>query len=223
MRFLVLASVLSVATASNAAGIAFLAENKDKPGVITLPSGLQYKVLRAGTGDSHPTADSQCDCHYEGRTAQSFPGGETFDSSYARGEPTAFAPNQVIKGWTEAMQLMVEGDKWEMYIPSELGYGDRGSPPKIGGGDVLVFTMEIIKIKGAKKPASKCDAKTYEGCSEKESEYLKKKADVSSAAIADEIKRLNGMSGKKMADDKKAWLTARVNLLNKLKAAKDEL
>jgi len=121
------------------------------------------------------------------------------------------------------MQLMVEGDKWEMYIPSELGYGDRGSPPKIGGGDVLVFTMEIIKIKGAKKPASKCDAKTYEGCSEKESEYLKKKADVSSAAIADEIKRLNGMSGKKMADDKKAWLTARVNLLNKLKAAKDEL
>jgi len=121
------------------------------------------------------------------------------------------------------MQLMVEGDKWEMYIPSELGYGDRGSPPKIGGGDVLVFTMEIIKIKGAKKPASKCDAKTYEGCSEKESEYLKKKADVSSAAIADEIKRLNGMAGQKMADDKKAWLTARVNLLNKLKAAKDEL
>jgi len=223
MRFLLLASALCVATASNAAGIAFLAENKDKPGVITLPSGLQYKVLRAGTGDSHPTADSQCDCHYEGRTAQSFPGGETFDSSYARGEPTAFAPNQVIKGWTEAMQLMVEGDKWEMYIPSELGYGDRGSPPKIGGGDVLVFTMEIIKIKGAKKPASKCDAKTYEGCSEKESEYLKKKADVSSAAIADEIKRLNGMAGQKMADDKKAWLTARVNLLNKLKAAKDEL
>jgi FKBP-type peptidyl-prolyl cis-trans isomerase FklB len=223
MRFILIGSALCLASASNAAGLAFLEANKDKPGVITLPSGLQYKVLRAGTGDSHPTADSPCDCHYEGRTAQSFPGGETFDSSYARGSPTSFAPNQVIKGWTEAMQLMVEGDKWEMYIPSELGYGDRGSPPKIGGGDVLVFTMEIIKIKGAKKPASKCDVKTYEGCSEKESDYLKKKADASSAAIADEIKRLTGMSGQKMADDKKAWLTARVNLLNKLKATKDEL
>ena len=96
------------------AGVKFLAENKGKPGVITLPSGLQYKVLRTGEGAHHPTADSSCECHYEGRTAQSYPSGETFDSSYARGSPTSFAPNQVIKGWTEAMQLMVEGDKWEM-------------------------------------------------------------------------------------------------------------
>ena len=72
--------------------------------------------------------------------------GTVFDSSYARGSPTSFAPNQVIKGWTEAMQLMVEGDKWEMYIPSDLAYGDRGSPPKIGGGETLIFLMEIIKV-----------------------------------------------------------------------------
>ena len=72
--------------------------------------------------------------------------GTVFDSSYARGSPTSFAPNQVIKGWTEAMQLMVEGDKWEMYIPSDLAYGDRGSPPKIGGGETLIFQMEIIKV-----------------------------------------------------------------------------
>ena len=173
-------------------------------------------------GAFHPTADSSCECHYEGRTAQSYPGGDTFDSSYARGSPTSFAPNQVIKGWTEAMQLMVEGDKWEMYIPSELGYGDRGSPPKIGGGDVLVFTMEIIKIKGDKKaalspspsvhrhrhghrhpnphpgdkkPASKCDAKTYEGCTDKESTYLKAKAALDADALTAEIKRLNGTPG----------------------------
>lgn len=69
-----------------------------------------------------------------------------------------FGRPQVIKGWTEAMQLMVEGDKWEMYIPSELGYGDSGSPPKIKGGDPLIFQMEILKIKGGKKPASKCVA-----------------------------------------------------------------
>ena len=135
----------------------FLAENKLKKGVVTLPSGLQYKVLRAGDGDSHPLANSPCDCHYEGRCAKDWPTGQTFDSSYDRGAPTAFAPNQVISGWTEAMQLMVEGDKWEMYIPSELGYGESGSPPKIQGGDALVFQMELLEIKGGKVEASKCD------------------------------------------------------------------
>jgi FKBP-type peptidyl-prolyl cis-trans isomerase len=78
-----------------------LATNAKAPGVITLPSGLQYKVLRSGDGDSHPTPDSSCECHYEGRIAQKWPSGETFDSSYKRGSPTSFAPNQVIKGWTE--------------------------------------------------------------------------------------------------------------------------
>ena len=163
--------------------------------MITLPSGLQYKVLRSGDGDSHPTADSSCECHYEGRTAQSYaedPEGKSnkFDSSYDRGSPTSFAPNQVIGGWTEAMQLMVEGDKWEMYIPSELGYGDRGSPPKIGGGDVLVFTMEIIKIKGNKVPASRCDVKTLEKCSEQESKYITSKKSLDKAAIDAEVARL---------------------------------
>ena len=115
---LALFALFGCASASNDVGKKFLEENKNKPGVITLPSGLQYRVLREGSGDSHPTADSSCSCHYEGRVAQNWPNGETFDSSYARGEPTSFAPNQVIKGWTEAMQLMVEGDKWEMYTRS---------------------------------------------------------------------------------------------------------
>jgi len=203
--------------ASNEAGLKFLEENKGKPGVITLPSGLQYKVLRAGDGDSHPTAGSPCDCHYEGRTAQSYPDGETFDSSYARGSSTSFAPNQVIKGWTEAMQLMVEGDKWEMYIPSELGYGDRGSPPKIGGGDVLVFTMEIIKIKGDKVPASKCDVKTLEGCNEQESKYVEAKKGLDAAALQAEVDRLTGMTSKKMAPKQASWITKRIKLLGKLK------
>ena len=133
-------------------GNKFLAENKGKEGVVTLPSGLQYKVLRSGSGAFHPTADSSCSCHYEGRTAQQHPTGEKFDSSYDRGSPTSFAPNQVIKGWTEAMQLMVEGDKWEMYIPSNLAYGDNG---RVAG--CLVFTMEIIQIKGGTKPKVKKD------------------------------------------------------------------
>ena len=189
-----LALLVTTAAASNEAGQRFLEENKRRDGVVVLPSGLQYKVLRSGDGEHHPTVDSPCECHYEGRTAQQWPEGETFDSSYKRGSPTSFAPNRVIKGWTEAMQLMVEGarhplqratraqtarrappppppihyvwtsgDKWEMYIPSELGYGERGSPPKIGAGDVLVFTMEILKIKGDKVRAVCSVARDHPG------------------------------------------------------------
>merc|ERR1712244_186401 len=118
----------------------------------------------------HPKVSTPCECHYAGRLLD----GTEFDSSYKRGEPTTFAPNQVIKGWTEAMQLMVEGDKWEMYIPSELGYGDRGSPPKIQGGDVLIFRMELLKMKGEKKPADKCDIESLEGCNDKQKKYVEK-------------------------------------------------
>lgn len=127
-------------------GVKFLAENKSKEGVITLNSGLQYKVLKEGSGSSHPLAHTECACHYEGTLLD----GSKFDSSYDRGAPTTFAPNQVIRGWTEAMQLMVEGDKWELYIPPELAYGSRGAGP-IPGGATLVFKMEIVKIKGPSK------------------------------------------------------------------------
>jgi len=127
----------------------FLAENKLKEGVVTLPSGLQYKVLRAGDGDGHPLSGSPCECHYEGRCAKDWPKGKKFDSSYDRGSPTVFAPNQVIGGWTEAMQLMVEGDKWEIYIPSKLAYGDNPGGGRPSG--CLVFTLEILKIKGGSK------------------------------------------------------------------------
>ncbi|KOO20909.1 hypothetical protein Ctob_001654 [Chrysochromulina tobinii] len=153
MKSLLLVGAIVIATvsATNEAGLAFLAANKEKPGVVTLASGLQYKVLSAGSGTDHPLVSAPCECHYEGRTAANYPSGPVFDSSYARGQPSTFAPNQVIKGWTEAMQLMVEGDKWELYIPSDLAYGDRGRPPKIGGGDCLIFTIEILKIMGGKK------------------------------------------------------------------------
>merc|ERR1719382_1747409 len=138
----------SRALATNEAGTKFLEEKSKEEGVITLKSGLMYKVLKSGEGKFHPTADSPCMCHYKGTLID----GTQFDSSYDRGQPTKFAPKQVIKGWTEAMQLMVEGDKWEMYIPSDLAYGDRGAGGKIPGGAALVFQMEIIKIKGDKVP-----------------------------------------------------------------------
>jgi FKBP-type peptidyl-prolyl cis-trans isomerase FklB len=102
-RAAVLALTSGLARATNEEGKAYLAEKTKEADVVTLPSGLMYKVLREGEGDSHPTADSSCSCHYAGTLID----GTEFDSSYGRGSPTDFAPNQVIKGWTEAMQLMV--------------------------------------------------------------------------------------------------------------------
>merc|ERR1712217_868544 len=104
---------------------------------------MGYRVLRQGAGTEHPKAGTPCECHYAGTLID----GTEFDSSYKRGSPTTFAPNQVIAGWTEAMQLMREGDKWELTIPSELAYGDRGAGGKISGGAVLVFELEILKVK----------------------------------------------------------------------------
>merc|ERR1712054_275614 len=197
---------------TNEAGKKFLEANKGKEGVVSLPSGLQYKVLRKGEGAFHPTVDSPCECHYKGTLID----GTQFDSSYDRGSPTSFAPNQVIKGWTEAMQLMVEGDKWEMYIPSELGYGDSGSPPKIQGGDVLVFVMEIIKINGDKVDAIKCDPETKEGCNDKEVAYIDKmktKFADNADGLKGELKRLEGMSSAKVKPELQQWMVRRKKIL----------
>jgi FKBP-type peptidyl-prolyl cis-trans isomerase FklB len=214
--FLLLSSVVSVSAAgTNAEGLAFLEENKAKPGVVTLPSGLQYKIVTKGKGPSHPTVDSPCQCHYEGKLLD----GTVFDSSYERGEPTTFAPNQVIGGWTEAMQLMVAGDKWELYIPSDLAYGDRGSPPKIPGGSVLIFTMEILGIMGDTVNALACQVndETTE-CNEREIEYIAK---IKSKAwdakkVKTEIERVQKLLGKPMSDDLRDWARRRVHILLQL-------
>eukprot|EP00951_Prasinocladus_malaysianus_P038065 scaffold414438_cov43-Prasinocladus_malaysianus.AAC.1 len=139
-----------------------------------------------------------------------------------RGSPTTFAPNQVIKGWTEAMQLMVEGDKWELYIPSDLAYGDGGSPPKIPGGATLVFTIEIIKINGDKVPALTCESKTGEGCNEKEKAFIDKLATkgLDAEALEKEIKRLQKMKSEPMKDELLNWLERRLRILQQ---KKDEL
>jgi FKBP-type peptidyl-prolyl cis-trans isomerase FklB len=215
LKLLLCAALAAAGDAEKKEGEEFLAANREKEGVFVLPSGLQYKVLRAGDGDSHPTADSPCEVHYEGTLIN----GDEFDSSYKRGSPTTFAPNQVIKGWTEAMQLMVEGDKWEMYIPYELAYGAGGSPPKIPGHSVLIFRMEILQVKGSKAPAVKCDPKTEKGCSEKDLTYLKK---MEGKDIKAEKERLSKMTGSKMSPDQLSWVGRRIKLLTaKMKA--DEL
>ena len=135
-------------------GAKFLEEKGAEEGVYKLPSGMYFKVLQKGTGALSPTPNDDCDVHYKGTLKD----GSKFDSSYDRGSPASFKPTQVIKGWTEALQLMREGDKWQVYIPYELAYGEHGSPPKIPGFSPLVFDMELIKVKGAGKPAADADA-----------------------------------------------------------------
>ncbi|QYX65975.1 FKBP-type peptidyl-prolyl cis-trans isomerase [Shewanella putrefaciens] len=122
-------------------GNEFLAQNKTKEGVITTASGLQYQVLSQGDGTVHPKASDTVTVHYHGTLID----GTVFDSSVDRGEPIAFPLNRVIKGWTEGVQLMVVGDKVRFFIPSDLAYGNR-STGKIGGGSVLIFDVELLKI-----------------------------------------------------------------------------
>ncbi len=122
-------------------GEAFLAENKEKEGVKTLESGLQYQILQEGSGKS-PAASDRVTTHYHGTLID----GTVFDSSYERGQPATFPVNGVIAGWTEALQLMKEGAKWRLFIPSELAYGSQGAGDAIGPNTTLIFDVELISV-----------------------------------------------------------------------------
>lgn len=122
-------------------GEAFLTANKSKEGIVALPDGLQYKILTEGKGPK-PTATDSVVCNYRGTLIN----GTEFDSSYKRGQPATFAVGQVIKGWTEALQLMPVGSKWQLYIPSNLAYGERGAGADIGPDATLIFEVELVSI-----------------------------------------------------------------------------
>jgi FKBP-type peptidyl-prolyl cis-trans isomerase len=147
-------------------GEAFLASNKSKDGVVTLPSGLQYKILTAGTG-AKPTANDSVVCNYRGTLLN----GTEFDSSYKRGQPATFGLGQVIKGWTEALQLMPVGSKWQLFVPSGLAYGDRGAGADIGPNATLIFEVELLSIEKAKD--EKKDDKPQEKQEEKKDDPKK--------------------------------------------------
>lgn len=125
-------------------GEAFLATNAKKEGVKTTASGLQYKVLKSGAGKT-PKASDTVKVHYHGTLVD----GSVFDSSVQRGEPATFPVGQVIPGWTEVLQLMKEGDKWQVYIPGKLAYGERSPSPKIGANSTLIFDVELLSIEKA--------------------------------------------------------------------------
>jgi FKBP-type peptidyl-prolyl cis-trans isomerase FklB len=137
-------------------GEAFLAANKSKEGIVILPSGLQYKILKTGDGPK-PTASDTVSCNYRGTLID----GKEFDSSYKRGQPASFPVGGVIKGWTEALQLMPVGSKWQLFLPADLAYGDRQAGPDITPGSTLIFEVELLSIqdKNAAPAAAGADKK----------------------------------------------------------------
>jgi FKBP-type peptidyl-prolyl cis-trans isomerase FklB len=152
-------------------GSDFLAANKSKEGVVTTASGLQYKILKAGDGPK-PTAGDTVVCNYKGTLID----GKEFDSSYKRGQPATFPVGGVIKGWTEALQLMPVGSKWQLFIPSDLAYGDRQAGPDITPGSTLIFEVELMSIQpkeakdagGDKKDATPAPEKKADAAPEKQ-------------------------------------------------------
>jgi FKBP-type peptidyl-prolyl cis-trans isomerase FklB len=135
----------SAGAGNKAAGEAFLTQNKSKEGVVTLPSGLQYKIVKAGDG-AKPTLEDTVVCGYRGTLID----GTEFDSSYKRNQPATFPVKGVIKGWTEALQLMPVGSKWELFVPPDLAYGERGAGEVIGPDATLVFEVELLSIQAKK-------------------------------------------------------------------------
>lgn len=135
------ASLTQLAKINKEKGEAFLKANAEKPGVVKLPSGLQYQVLKKGTGPS-PKLTDRVKTHYHGTLID----GTVFDSSIEAGQPVTFAVNEVIPGWSEALQLMKVGDKWRLFIPPDLAYGVQGAPPDIGPNSVLIFEVELLAV-----------------------------------------------------------------------------
>lgn len=142
LREKMLQAMQVAAAANKKAGDAFLAENKTKEGVVALPSGLQYKILKAGDG-RRPTEADTVDCNYRGALIN----GTEFDSSYRTGKPVTFKVTGVIPGWTEALKLMPAGSKWQLFIPPQLAYGERGAGRDIGPNATLIFELDLIAVK----------------------------------------------------------------------------
>jgi len=167
------------------AGEAFLAENKTKPGVISLPSGLQYKITAEGTGEI-PKATDTVSVNYRGTLLD----GTEFDNSAKRGGPATFPVGGVIAGWTEALQLMKTGSKWKLFIPSDLAYKDRGSPPNIGPNAALIFEVELVSTKPQAPPPAAPGPITSEIIKVPSAEEMKKGAKIETIKAEDVQKEI---------------------------------
>jgi FKBP-type peptidyl-prolyl cis-trans isomerase FklB len=232
MKFQLSLSLLlvgQVTAGTNELGLKYLKERALEPGVIKMPSGWLYKVHRHGEGKFHPTEDSECEMWYIGTTPRLTPKAhETandteavktewkhFNSAYHNGKTLAFQPAHMPL-FKEAMQMMVEGDHWEIYMPSEIGYGDRGQDPYVEGGACLIWRLELEKILGEKVPVDECDVVSKKDCDEEQADYIDKMAAGTAETRSAEYKRLYAMTGQDMKSKKKHWLLARLKLLKKM-------
>lgn len=211
---------IRVSAANSPEGQAYLDANALKPDVQTWPSGLQVRVLASGDGAFHPVAHTACSCHYTGTLID----GTVFDSSRERGTPSSFAPNQVIAGWTEALQRMVVGDRWELTIPADLAYGEAGRPPTIPAQAVLIFDLELVDIVGPDTiVALRCDwDRPEDTCTGRERLYRDKVADWDPARVEQERARLeklldDAQEGRNTSKNLQEWMRQRLHLLQQKK------
>ena len=193
-------------------GLAFLAENAHKPGVVTLESGLQYLILEQGNGTEHPTSHTPCSCHFN----VSYINRTQFDSSLLYGELADVHPNHIIPGWSEAIQQMVQGDKWMLYIPSELAYGETGLPPRIQPNIALIYYVHLVEIRGATIPALQCNVTTQVRCNDKERAYIQTSKHKHIDILTKELQRASTMKQKKMKPELLDWLRRRIQILQQL-------
>jgi len=210
----------------------YLRENAKKAGWKTTKSGLQYLVLNYGPGRYHPALQSECHVHYELTLID----GSVVDTTYKTKKPHIFSPIQMIPGWTEALQLMVEGDKYQLVVPSDLGYGSSGNPPHIPSGAVLCFKMELVQVNGTMvdagrsgQPMLTCNVTTFDGCIQKELDFVKAfqtklrvkpwpAGQSPREKLEAEIDRLADLHHKPMSAVLKTWNTRRSDLLSKMLA-----
>ena len=204
--------IAKVSAGTDEPGLAFLAENAHKPGVVTLESGLQYLILEQGNGTEHPTPHTPCSCHFN----VSYINQTQFDSSLLYGELADVHPDHIITGWSEAIQQMVQGDKWILYIPSELAYGESGLPPRISPNIALIYYVHLVEIRGPTIPALQCNVTTEYRCNDKERAYIQTSKQKSIELLTKELQRASTMKQKKMKPELLEWLRRRIAILQQL-------
>lgn len=210
---------LLVSAATNQEGLDWLAENAKKDGVVSDYSGMQYKILQRGHGVVSPASgQAEVACHFEGRIIN----GEVFDAT-PEGEPYIFRPIDALDGWFSILLKMVVGDVYELYLPSDLAFGDEGSKnKKVKAGDVAIFKLELVEITGKTKSALECNPeKPKRRCTDEEKKFIDEVKQQDKKKLQKELKKLSKKLKKPMKPELEEWVHRRIHILNQLVVSKE--